>query len=123
MEQWKDIQGYEGLYQVSNLGRVKSLNYKRQGIEKTLKANFNKQGYLYVDLYKHKRTKKYRIHQLVANAFIPNFFSAFIIAIALPTERYLKLSINFLSLTKTENKRFSLRLLSHFLCILPLPAV
>lgn len=70
-EIWKDIKGYEGLYQVSNLGRVKSLNYKRQGIEKNLKTNFNKQGYLYVDLYKCQKTKKFRIHQLVANAFIP----------------------------------------------------
>ena len=38
-EIWKDIEGYENLYQVSNLGRVKSLNYKRTGKEKILKQS------------------------------------------------------------------------------------
>ena len=66
-EIWKDVVGYEGLYQVSNLGRVKSLfRYKR-----ILKPIVGVQGYLYVSLYNKKKKAK-RIHQLVAEAFLDN---------------------------------------------------
>ncbi|WPH57033.1 HNH endonuclease family protein [Enterococcus phage G01] len=69
IEEWKDIKGYEGLYQVSNLGRVKSF----KGIsERMLKAGANKDGYLCVILYKNSKTKSFRVHRLVAEAFIPN---------------------------------------------------
>ena len=44
MEEWKNIVGYEGKYQISSLGRVKSLNYRKTGKEKILKQNINK-GY------------------------------------------------------------------------------
>lgn len=70
-EIWKDIVGYEGKYQVSNLGRVKSLNYGRTGKEKVLKYEDNN-GYLRVNLCKNCKVKHYRIHRLVAQAFIPN---------------------------------------------------
>ena len=72
MEIWKDIEGYEGLYQVSNLGRVKSLNYKCTKEEKILKLMSDKDGYLYVNLYKEGKRKTYKVHRLVAKAFIPN---------------------------------------------------
>ena len=71
-EIWKDIEGYEGLYQVSNLGRVKSLNYNRTKKEKILKPRSNKDGYLRVVLYKEGKSKQYLVHRLVAQAFIPN---------------------------------------------------
>ena len=71
-EIWKDIEGYEGLYQVSNLGRVKSLKYNKTGRERILKIDKNKNGYLYILLYKNNKRKHYRIHRLVANAFIEN---------------------------------------------------
>ena len=45
-EIWKDIQGYEGLYQVSNLGRVKSLNYNKTSKSKILSPGKNKTRYL-----------------------------------------------------------------------------
>ena len=72
MEIWKDIEGSEGLYQVSNLGKVKSLNYRRSGKEKLLKPNIRKDGYLQVSLCKNKKVKKILIHRLVAMVFIPN---------------------------------------------------
>ena len=72
MEIWKDIEGYGGLYQVSNLGRVKSLNYNRTKKEKILKPRSNKDGYLNVNLYKEGRMKTCLVHRLVAKAFIPN---------------------------------------------------
>lgn len=71
-EIWKDIEGYEGKYQVSNLGRVKSLNYKRSGKEQCLELSPDKDGYLMVCLYKNERKKLARVNRLVAIAFIPN---------------------------------------------------
>lgn len=65
-EIWKDIKGYEGLYQVSNLGRVKSLRRNiilKQGITC---------GYERVVLYTNNSYKNFLIHRLVAHAFIPN---------------------------------------------------
>lgn len=68
MEEWKDIEGYEGLYQVSNEGRV--INVRRNLILKL--SNDNSRGYLKVDLWKDGEPKTYKVHRLVANAFIPN---------------------------------------------------
>lgn len=55
-EIWKDIKGYEGLYQVSNLGRVRSLNYGRSGKTKLLKQGITN-GYKRVFLYKNGKGK------------------------------------------------------------------
>ena len=71
-EIWKDIVGYEGLYQVSNLGNVKSLNYRRTGKERILKPVNNGCGYLQVNLCKNWNRRLFRIHRLVANAFLEN---------------------------------------------------
>ena len=71
-EIWKPIKDYEGLYEVSNLGRVKSLNYRKTGKEKILKNMKNNNGYLVVGLTKNGKRKNYLIHRLVAEAFIPN---------------------------------------------------
>lgn len=68
-EIWKDILGYEGLYQVSNFGRVKSLKF---GKERILKLTKDKDGYLIVNLYKAGRIKTVKVHRLVAEAFLPN---------------------------------------------------
>ncbi len=77
-ELWKDIQGYVGLYQISNLGRVKSLErYKDNNgskqfcAERVLKQNYIGQ-YLKVVLQKNSKQKMFLIHRLVAEAFIPN---------------------------------------------------
>lgn len=76
MEKWKDIKGFEGLYQVSNLGNVRSLdmviphrnNHTQLKKGRTLKAQYNCGGYLRYDLL----GKKCRAHRLVAAAFISN---------------------------------------------------
>ena len=67
IEEFRDIPGYEGLYEVSNLGRVRSLE-----TERILKPSKNTWGYLFVSLYKNGIKKAVRIHRLVALAFIPN---------------------------------------------------
>lgn len=72
MEIWKDIEGYEGLYQVSNYGNVKSLNYRNKGYARNLVPKTNCKGYNWVILYKSKISKPILIHRLVANAFIDN---------------------------------------------------
>lgn len=71
-EIWKDIKDYEGLYQVSNLGRVKSLNYKHTGKEIIMRPVKKANGYLEVSLCKDGKVKKFYIHRLVASAFIEN---------------------------------------------------
>lgn len=59
-------------YQVSNLGRIMSLNYNRTGKPKLLKPGKDKDGYLKVVLCKDGKPKTFRVHRLVAEAFIPN---------------------------------------------------
>ena len=79
MEIWKEIKDYPN-YMVSNLGRVKSLGRwvykeyrgKRWQREKILKPSVNKDGYLFVCLWKNGKLKYFRIHRLVAQAFIQN---------------------------------------------------
>jgi hypothetical protein len=67
-EVWKDIKGFDGLYQVSNLGRIKSLRYGTN----ILKPFLTGKGYLTVDLCFKGKRKSVRVHRLVADAFIPN---------------------------------------------------
>lgn len=71
-EVWKDIYGYEGLYQVSNLGRVKSLIKHNGTNERILKPRMNNCGYLEVCLCKDGKQKMHLVHRLVAQAFIEN---------------------------------------------------
>ena len=68
-EIWKDKKDYEGLYQVSNWGRVKSLKF---GKEKILKPQKDTSGYLCVTLCKNNNQCQFKVHRLVAEAFIPN---------------------------------------------------
>lgn len=75
-EVWKDVRGYKGYYQVSNLGRVKSLNRTlSNGIRKKgiiLKQHKRGLGYLFVVLSKGGEVKNRYAHRLVAEAFVPN---------------------------------------------------
>jgi hypothetical protein len=72
IEIWKDIPEYEGLYQVSNFGNVKSLNYKRSGKEKILKPQPNNKGYLRIGLSKNGNSTLFFVHRLVASVFLKN---------------------------------------------------
>jgi hypothetical protein len=79
-EIWKDIPGYEGLYQISNLGRVKSLDRivtSKIGVKKSVKGKImknciNGNQYSYVNLSLNKKFKSKKIHRLIAIVFIPN---------------------------------------------------
>ena len=72
MEEWKDIIGYEGKYQVSNIGNVRSLDYMHTGKTKELKQDTNRYGYKMVRLCKNGNMKAFSVHRLAAIAFIPN---------------------------------------------------
>ena len=79
-EIWVDIEGYEGMYQVSNMGRVKSLErtawnnrgYYRTLHERILKGRKVSNGYLQVQLCQDGKAKNYLVHRLVASAFLEN---------------------------------------------------
>nr|DAS70664.1 MAG TPA: homing endonuclease [Caudoviricetes sp.] len=80
-EIWKDIDGYEGRYQISNFGNVKSIFYKKskEPNEKILKARLGRksknkeiQRYLYIVLSLNSKVKTFYIHRLVAKYFVPN---------------------------------------------------
>lgn len=80
MENWKDIVGYEGIYQVSDEGRVRTVQGKtthstfhgsRIWNERILKQKTDKYGYKRVSLWKNKKPKDFLVHRLVALAFIP----------------------------------------------------
>ena len=70
MEEFRDVVGYEGLYQVSNLGNVKSLKFGKGRVLKELQTGLKKNIYLAVALSKDGKGKQYKIHQLVAMAFL-----------------------------------------------------
>ena len=79
MEEWRDIEGYEGYYQISNMGRVKSLERTvrcNRGYriipEKIMKAGENNYGYLRVELCKEGNKEQPLVHVLVATAFLDN---------------------------------------------------
>ena len=78
-EIWKDIKGYEGLYQVSNLGNIKTLQKEIKckknsylSKEKICKPSLDSSGYRQIVLTKNKIRKSFKVHRLVAQAFIPN---------------------------------------------------
>ncbi|MBP2652625.1 MAG: EnPhEFRM31 [Firmicutes bacterium] len=72
MEIWKDVEDYEGIYQVSNLGNVRSLNYRRKGLISNVKQGIDHYGYPKIRLYKNGVRLEYKVHRLVAKAFLDN---------------------------------------------------
>ena len=97
MEIWKDVVGYESLYQVSNLGRVKSLHQKKEKILSPRLCN----GYFLVALCLKNERKDIYIHQLVAMAFL-NY---------IPNE-YEKV-VNHINDIKTDNRLENLQVVTH----------
>lgn len=79
-EIWKDVPGYEGIYQVSSIGNVRSLHFnwhsffKKPSVTKELKQTANNKGYYFVNLHKGdgSRYKQFQVHRLVAMAFLDN---------------------------------------------------
>lgn len=72
MEEWKDIKGYEGIYQVSNKGQVRSIVKRHSSMPRIMKQRTAGAGYAYVGLSTNGIQRKHAVHRLVAEAFIPN---------------------------------------------------
>lgn len=107
-EIFKDIPGYEGLYQISNLGRVKSLPRKMWSSrvfyyskEKFLKCSINTRGYNGVELRKDNKGKKYDIHQLLAYTFLNHKPSG------------MSLVVDHIDNNKTNNSLENLQIVTH----------
>lgn len=84
-EIWKDIEGYEGIYQVSNLGRARSVDHITYGEGRCPEApkhrkgriltqRINNSGYYIINIRQNRRRKNYYVHRLVALAFVPGYF-------------------------------------------------
>ena len=101
-EEWRDVAGYEGLYQVSDQGRVKSLERtfidksgrKRTVKERILKPGMDKGGYLRIDLCASGKSRMFSVHRLVCQAFHDN-----------PEN---KLDVNHINENKTDNRACNL---------------
>lgn len=74
MEEWKDIKGYEGLYQVSNLGNIRSLQSRwgKRVQPRIVNQHITENGYKRVGLSKNNKQKLFMVHRLVADTFMPN---------------------------------------------------
>lgn len=70
-EDWRPVQGYEDLYSISNYGRVMSHDYKKKGLTKILSTHARLGHYVKVGLRKGDMIRYYRVHRLVAAAFLP----------------------------------------------------
>ena len=89
-EEWRDVAGYEGLYQVSSEGRVKSLERKGRKSERILKPGVRSKGYLFVVLCAGGKSRMFSVHRLVCTAFHDN-----------PEN---KLDVNHINENKTDNR-------------------
>jgi len=69
MEEWKTIKGFDGKYQVSNTGKIKSLKCKNP---KIMAKRHNENGYCTIILYENSKGTNFKLHRLVAEYFIPN---------------------------------------------------
>ena len=105
MEIWKNIKGYEGLYQVSNKGNVKSLNRFRSngGVlkERVLKQSNDGHGYLKVGLCKNSKINSIKVHKLVAISFLDHIPKGY------------EIVVDHINNIKTDNKIENLELITN----------
>lgn len=107
-EDWADIEGYEGRYQISTFGRVKSLK-GRWGESKILKPQISTNGYLRIELNKIGKAKKFFIHCLVAQAFIPRE-NAYLQINHRDGNKFNNFTENLEWVTASENQRHALQM-------------
>ncbi len=71
-EIWREVKGYEGLYDVSNIGNVRSLNWRHSGKTRNLFLKTHRDGYKQVELFKDGKKQMLCVHRIVAEAFLDN---------------------------------------------------
>lgn len=79
IEKWKDIKDFEGKYQVSNTGKIKSLKYLNMNKECIMKPRVNKRGHYSVNLYKNNKAYNFEVALLVARHFLKNENSDYVV--------------------------------------------
>lgn len=99
-EIWKPVKGYERKYEISNFGNIKALNFQGHGFEKLKKPTLNKEGYFCIMLWKDSKPKLFKIHRLVAEAFIPNIEN--------------KPQVDHINTIRTDNRVDNLRWVTNF---------
>lgn len=100
-EEWKDVIGYENHYQVSDLGRVKSLKYFRTNKALILKSCFTGKGYLLIGFYLDGKFKTFKIHKLVSIAFLEHIPCG------------MELVVNHKNFIKTDNRKLNLEIITN----------
>lgn len=106
-EIWKPVIGFDGKYEASNMGRVKSLSYLRTGEERLLTLLSTKNGYLFTSLTKNNVTRHYLVHRLVYEAFhgkIPAFKAS--------TKGDKRMEVNHINEIKDDNRLENLELVT-----------
>lgn len=99
-EVFKPIVGFETLYHVSDLGRVKSINYNHTKKERLLKLSLNSDGYFKVSLFKNKKNKVIKVHQVVAIMFLGHKPCGY------------KLVINHKNIDRLDNRKINLEIVT-----------
>lgn len=99
VEQWKDMPNFGGVYQVSDLGRVKSFAIHNGTKSRIIKQSKSKKGYLRIIVYKNKKRFNFQSHRIVAQIFIPN--TLFL------------LEINHKKGNKTDNRACAIEWITH----------
>ena len=101
IEEWRSIVAYEGIYAVSNLGRIKSLKMKNVSSDKILNPSIDSKGYFRVDLYRNGVSLVRQVHQIVAMSFLGHVPSGH------------RVVVDHINGIKTDNRVFNLRLVTH----------
>lgn len=107
-EVWRDVKNYEGRYQVSSFGRVRSVDREVLTIKNVIKFHKGRilshgddgYGYLCVSLHKHSKSKSFKVHQLVAIAFLHHTPCGF------------KLVVDHVNNIKTDNNAYNLQIIT-----------
>lgn len=100
IEEWRDVPNYEGLYMVSDLGRMKSLKKYFGNNQNIIKGSPDKDGYYRINLHKSKKQKNYNIHQLVSISFLEHITCG------------MELVINHKNFIRTDNRKLNLEIVT-----------
>ena len=99
-EVWKPIEGTNGMYEVSNTGKIRSVNYRGTGVPKTLSSQLDHKGYCRIHVKKKEFAyRTFKVHREVAHAFVPN-----------PQK---KTQVNHINGIKTDNRAENLEWVTH----------
>lgn len=98
-EEWREVPSYENLYEASNLGNIRSLNWKHTGKVVVMKPGTDKNGYKYINLTKDKKNKWLKVHRVIYETFFDKIPEG--------------MEINHINEIKSDNRPENLEIVSH----------